>query len=151
MFDISAVGASIQFTGGLKTTINQFSDEGTPFEAPDIEVSENAKNLNGEMISSRKPSVYTLSVTVIPMSDNDKILQNFLQKSAIFPGNISNISGLWCDCSVTVPGQNGEGTRTYKYYNGRIKSGPTGPSTSAEGRMAARTYTFEFEQFSQAK
>lgn len=150
MFDISAVNSSIQFTGGLETTINQFSDEGTPFEAPDIEVSENAKNLNGEMISSRKPSVYTLSVTVIPMSDNDKDLQNFLQKSAIFPGNYTDIKKLWCDCTVTIPGQNGEGTRTYKYFNGRIKSGPTGPSTSAEGRMAARTYTFEFEQFSQA-
>lgn len=151
MFDISAVNSSIEFTGGLKTTINQFSDEGTPFEAPDIEVSENAKNLNGEMISSRKPSVYILSVTVIPMSDNDKDLQNFLQKSAIFPGNYTDIKDLWCNCTVTIPGQNGEGTRTYNYYNGRIKSGPTGPSTSAEGRMASRTYTFEFEQFSQAK
>ena len=31
--------------------------------------------------------------------------------------------------------------------NGRFKSSPTGPSSSAEGRMSARTYTFEMEDF----
>lgn len=148
MFDISAVGSKIEFTGGLTCVIDQFSDEGTPFEAPDIEVSENNKNLNGEMISSRKPSVYALSVTVIPMSDNDKKLQNFLNQSAIYPGHYTNIDNLWCNCTVTIPGKDGKGTITYKYNNGRIKSGPTGPSTSAEGRMASRTYNFEFEKFS---
>jgi hypothetical protein len=31
-----------------------------------------------------------------------------------------------------------------------MKGAPTGPSTSAEGRMAARTFTFEMEQFQPA-
>ena len=39
------------------------------------------------------------------------------------------------------------GARSYTYTNARIKSGPTGPTSSAEGRMGARTYTFEAEGF----
>ena len=39
------------------------------------------------------------------------------------------------------------GARSYTYTNARIQSGPTGPTSSAEGRMGARTYTFEAEGF----
>jgi len=148
MKDISTVGASIEFSGGLNETINEFSDEGTPFEAPDVEVSDNQKNLNGEMISSRKPAVYPLSVTVIPGSQNDKNLTAFLAKCSLMPGAGAGVGGMKVDCTLTIPDIDGGGFRNYKYGNGRIKSGPTGPSSSAEGRQSARTFTFEFESFS---
>jgi len=149
--DISTVGAII--TIGNITTITEFSDEGTPFEAPDVEVSENVKNLNGHMISSRKPAVYPLSVTVIPGSKNDKELSAFLAKCSLMPGAngasaTAGVQGFLIEsATVVIPDIDGGTTRTYRYGNGRIKSGPTGPSTSAEGRQAARTFTFEFESF----
>lgn len=153
--DISAVGASvvIKFASGDPVEITEFSDEGTPFDAGDVDVSTNAKNLNGTMISSRTPAVYPVSVTVIPGSESDHKLQRRLQEASIMPGGVTLIPKLEVkSITVSVPnidGSNSQGIaiRQYKWTNGRIKSGPTGPSTSAEGRMSARTYTFEMEKF----
>lgn len=150
--DISAVGTVIVFSGGLNCTITEFSDEGTPFDAPDVDASTNRKNLNGTMISSRTPSVYPFSVTVIPGSVEDDILWAHLQKSLIQPGAVTSVPQLLSDCTIKTPDINASGrntgTRTFVYRNCRIKSGPTGPSTSAEGRLAARTYSFEAESLS---
>ena len=44
-------------------------------------------------------------------------------------------------------GGEAKGGNTYSYTNCRIKSGPTGPTTSAEGRLGSRTYAFEAEGF----
>lgn len=145
--DISAVGAKVVFSGGLSLTITEFSDEGTPFDSPDVDVSTNAKNLNGEMISSRTPSVIPFSVTVIPGTVADEKLAAFFKKSLIQPGGINAIGSLYCNCTITIPDVYGAdgGARTVSYTNCRAKSGPMGPSTSAEGRLSARTYTFEAE------
>lgn len=163
MIDISAVGSKIvikKHGGGTPFEITQFSDEGTPFEAGDVDLSTNAKSLNGQMISSRTPSVYPVSLTVIPGSDDDGFLLDILQKSSIMPGGVKAISDIVIDSlELIIPsinksnGNNSNGTSasetiTYTWVNGRMKSGPTGPSTSAEGRLSARTYTFEFEKFS---
>lgn len=153
MIDISAVGSSVTIkTGGDSIVITQFSEEGTPFEAGDVDVSTNAKNLNGTMISSRTPSVYPVSVTVIPGSDDDHELQRLLKKASIMPGGVTAISKLKIDSlTISVPAINESNvagaSRKYTWTNGRIKSGPTGPSTSGEGRMSARTYNFEFEKY----
>ena len=154
MIDISTVGAQIviKFKDNKQKTITQFSDEGTPFECPDVDVSTNAKNLNGQMVSSRTPSVYPVSITVIPGSEDDMFLQRRLADAAIQPGNVKSIGELAVSSlTVSVPAINesGEGSHAinYTFTNGRLKNGPMGPSTSAEGRMSARTYTFEFGKY----
>lgn len=153
-FDISAVGTIISILptdGGKACIITNFSDEGTPFDAPDVDASTNRKNLNGTMISSRTPSVYPMSITVIPGSYEDDYLWAALQKSLIQPGEagVTEVKKLYYNITVKTPNINesgrGTGTRSFTWANARIKSGPTGPSTSAEGRLAARTYTFEAE------
>lgn len=153
-FDISAVGAKIVFSNP-NLTIDEFSDEGTPFECPDIDVSTNAKNLNGEMISSRTPSVYQFSITVIPGSAADVTMRDWLAKSAIQPGNNNATDAFYIgQCEISLPqvyspdGGAFSTNNSVTFSNIRIKSGPPGPSTSAEGRMSARTYTFEAEKFS---
>lgn len=163
MIDISAVGSFVTLkmkgnrtNGGL--TITEFSDEGTPFECPDVDLSDNRKNLNGQMISSRTPSVYTVAVTVIPGSRDDQELSRLAQKAALQPGSITPISDLIIDTlELNVPeidessaysgGSGKNKVRKYTWMNGRFKREPTGPSTSAEGRMSSRTYTFEFEKY----
>lgn len=154
MIDISTVGASVEIESGLGTIrITQFSDEGTPFECPDVDLSDNRKNLNGQMISSRTPSVYSVSVTVIPGSEEDLELSRLAQKAALMPGSVSRISDLVIErISLMLPGINGSGEgvageRVFVWTHGRMKTAPTGPSSSAEGRMAARTYTFEMERY----
>ena len=159
--DISAVGAKIEFWnfGVGNFTVSEFSDEGTPFDAPDIDASENKKNLNGIMISSRTPSVYPFSVTVIPGSIADQMLTRLLQHSSIQPGGVAEIGNLYGQVIITIPETHDEGSnvaagdqiasgaRAYTYTNCRIKSGPTGPTTSSEGRLGSRTFTFEAEGF----
>lgn len=154
MIDISTVGAKIDITfkDNKRKIITQFSDEGTPFECPDVDVSTNAKNLNGQMISSRTPSVHPVSITVIPGSEEDLFLQRRLAEAAIQPGNVTSIAELAISSlivSIPAINESGEGSHAidYTFKNGRLKSGPMGPSTSAEGRMSARTYTFEFEKY----
>lgn len=151
--DISANGAKVIFTGGTgNIEITEFSDEGTPFDAPDVEITTNAKNLNGTMISSRTASVYPFSVTVIPGSLADRLLAKYFYKSSLQPNNGSG-EALYCNCKLAIPAgvvAGGEVTLnsvSATFTNARPKSGPTGPSTSAEGRLAARTYNFEAEGF----
>ncbi len=163
--DISATGARIAIKRNDSSEnyiITQFSDEGTPFDAPDIDVSTNQKNLNGQMISSRTPSVYPFSITVIPGSDDDKKLTEWLRENALQPTSEGAIANTWGSAAghyftitVEIPAVVSSGTkgmmqyaRQYTYTNCRMKSGPTGPSTSADGRMSARTFTFEAEGLS---
>lgn len=161
--EISTVGAKVVFSNGYfksPLTVDEFSDEGTPFDSPDVDFSNNQKNLNGEMISSRTPSVYPFSITVIPGSIADQRLTEFFKKSGLQKGQLTDQSltgaQLYCDIEVVIPGivQVGAsagtsgastGDRTYGFTNARPKSGPVGPSTSAEGRQSARTFSFEAE------
>lgn len=153
MIDISAVGAKVVIESGLgDIEITQFSEEGTPFECPDVDLSDNRKNLNGQMISSRTPAVYGVSVTVVPGSKEDGHLTQLAQCCALMPGNVRKISEITIDkitLSLPAINESGEnaGSRVYIWKKGRMKTAPTGPSSSAEGRMAARTFTFEMEQF----
>lgn len=157
MFDISAVGSRIHiemYTRDLKLDISEFSEEGTPFECPDVDLSTNEKNFNGQMISSRKPSVFTVSVTVIPNSEADVWLTNRMSEASLQPGNVVPIKDLAVrTIQLTIPNINGSSGSvdapglTFTWVDGRLKSGPTGPSTSAEGRLSARTFVFEMEKF----
>ena len=165
MIDISAVGAFVRITfkgdgNDRGWSITEFSDEGTPFECPDVDLSTNQKNLNGQMISSRTPSVYTVSVTVIPNSADDIFLTRHAQEAALQPGNITPIDKLIVESielgipdinqsrASTLADRNSySGYAVFKWMNGRMKNAPTGPSTSAEGRLASRTFTFEMEKF----
>lgn len=165
MIDISAVGAFVRITfkgdgNNRGWSITEFSDEGTPFECPDVDLSTNQKNLNGQMISSRTPSIYTVSVTVIPNSADDIFLTRHAQEAALQPGNITPIDKLIVESielgipdinqsrASTLTDRNSySGYAIFKWMNGRMKNSPTGPSTSAEGRLASRTFTFEMEKF----
>lgn len=157
--DISAVGAKIVFSNltgySDALTVSEFSDEGTPFDFPDVDVSTNAKNLNGEMISSRTPSVIPFSITVIPGSVADIRLREALARALIRPANnkpedvqyirtvtVTMPNVVTTSDSTTISNRNSVTLKTV-----RIKSGPTGPSTSSEGRMSPRTYSFEAEDF----
>lgn len=159
MFDISAAGAHalIKFGDGTEIDVTQFSDEGTPFESPDVTLSTNAKNLQGTMISSRTPSVIPVSITVVPGSYEDYWLQIKAGASLLMPGGIIQLNKITVKTiTLYVPAINGsfdittgnkKNVNTFTWANGRMVSAPTGPSTSAEGRQRARTYSFEFEKF----
>lgn len=157
MVDVSATGASITITAPAIGTvlITRFSDEGTPFEFNEIEVTGSALSINGELITWSKPVAYAGSVTVIPHSEEDIALHELLEESHVrFTGNGTravNSNNVKTALTLKCPQLDGDGRsfKQYHYTNGRIVSGPTAPSTSAEGKLSARTYTFVFEQMSE--
>lgn len=158
MIDVSATGATVTVKAAAigQVTISRFSDEGTPFEFNEIEVTGSALSLNGEVIFWSKPVAYAASVTVIPHSDEDDALRKLLEAShvrfsggstkAVDPANVNTSLTLKCP---HIDGA-GQSFKMYSYTNGRIVSGPTAPSTSPEGKLSARTYTFVFEQMSES-
>lgn len=157
MFDISAAGASavIEFADGTIVNVRQFSDEGTPFESPNVTLSTNNRSFQGTMISSRTPSVIPVSITVVPGSKEDYQLQRKAQAAILQPGSVTSIADLVVKSfTLHVPSIDGSvditsssAVNTYTWLNGRMSEAPTGPSTSSEGRMSPRTYSFEFEKY----
>lgn len=158
MIDVSATGATITVHAPAigQVQISRFSDEGTPFEFNEIEVTGSALSLNGELITWSKPVAYAASVTVIAHSDEDEALRKLLEASHVrFTGGGTkavNAENVNTKLTLKCPTLNssGESFKMYSYTNGRIVSGPTAPSTSAEGKLAARTYTFVFEQMGES-
>lgn len=151
MIDISFTGASVSVKqGNRQTVIREFSDEGTPIECNEIEVTGSAVTLNGQLILWRKPNAYVVSLTVIPRSDNDAALRAMLHDAHVSPGNVVKVSQLNASLTIVAPKINESGSQvkgdSWKFTNGRIVGGPTGPSSSSEGKMSARTYTFVFER-----
>ena len=152
--DISATGSVVTFTpvgGGKGFSVTHFSDDGTPFDAPNVTVSNNKRELNGLMISSRTPNVFQFSISVIPGSAEDDELWSIFKKSSIQPGKVAAVKDLLYNVTVAVPDINRSGenpSRKFTYSSARMVDGPTGPSTSSEGRLAARTYMFEAEGLS---
>lgn len=153
MTDVSATGSSIQITTDVTGLINitRFSDEGTPFEFNEIEVTGSALSLNGELITWAKPVAYAASVTVVPMTSEDEALRKLLIASKVkySKGNTVavNTDAVTVTMNASIPklNNNGSAYRGFMFTNGRIVSGPSAPSSSAEGKLSARTYTFVFE------
>lgn len=155
MQDISTLGASVTITGaGLSISdITDFSDDGTPIQVSDLEVAGSSMNINGEMVTWAKANPVEVSLSLIPGSDSDNKITNFLR--AIAPGgSMGKVSTNAYISSMVistpdVTRANLESTRphrTYTFTNGRMLRGTPGLSSDADGRMISKTYTFVFEK-----
>lgn len=154
----------ISFTGGYvtvkapamgTTTIEEFSDEGSPVEVDEIEVTGHSINLNGTVLRWRKPTAYTVKVTVIPLSENDISLSKLLEAAKVEPTGTGvyavSVASLNTTLEIAAPainksGGNASGMRTWTFKEGCIVSGNPGIATDAEGKMQSKTYSFVFEQ-----
>lgn len=138
--DVSFAGATINISGPTgSATITDFMDDANPVEFPDVEVSGVGVNLNGNMIRYAKPNVIMMSVTVIPFSDSDNALRS-MWKAYRVQGGVNN-GDIWkSPITATINCAHGDISLT----NGTFVSGPGGPSSTGEGKMQGRTYTFAF-------
>lgn len=136
MQDVSFAGSVVKIAG---ITITDFMDDANPVEFQDVEVSSVGVNCNGSMIRNAKPNVIMMSVTVIPGSASDAALYA-LWKEYRVQGTYNK---KWEDhLTGSVTTGNGKISRTFT--SGTMVSGPGGPSSSGEGKMSGRTYTFAF-------
>ena len=148
--DVSFAGSKITFSGAFNAEITDFMDDANPVEFQDCEVSAVGVNCNGNMIRYAKPSAIMMSVTVIPGSKSDVQLFECWRQFRI----ADEWQDIWAepiqaklDCGNGMSGDGGmtlgQGVaRTLK--NGTFVSGPAGVSSTGEGKMQGRTYTFAF-------
>ena len=136
ILDVSFAGSTVKI-GDI--TITNFMDDANPVEFQDVEVSTVGVNCNGSMIRNAKPNTVMMSVTVIPGSDEDRLLYDLWKEFRVQGGwNRKWEEGL--TASVTT----GSGRIARAFSNGTMVSGPGGPSSNGEGKLQGRTYTFAF-------
>lgn len=164
MVDISSVGtwievhfpASLQIDGlnGSTLVIKDFSEEGTPFDiGGGVDLTDNKKTLNGEMVSSRLPSVIPVNISVIPDGPSDRVLREICGKSFLSKGTATPVKDIIVEyMTIHIPRNNHSGHNpaegdfiSVSFAKGRVKTADLGPSTSGEGRKSARNYIFEFQ------
>ena len=139
LIDVSFAGASVTLAG---ITVKNFMDDANPIEIPDTEVTSAGVNCNGVMIRNAKPNIITLSVTVIPGSDEDRRFYDLWKRYRVQNG--INNAGQWETSLTGTIVTKGTRGRTYGFSGGTMISGPAGPTSNGEGKMQGRTYTFAF-------
>ncbi len=142
MTDVSGIGfiihvsASRTFPTGF--SVSQFADDGDPFDIPEIEIADKAMGLNGDLVVWAKVMPISLTLNVVPNSDDDLNLSAILEANRIgkgktVAGDEITISGIYPNGdSITLQG-------------GRMMSGAISPSIATSGRMKSKKFTFIFE------
>ncbi len=164
MVDISMGGSSVtlKFSTGSSLVLTDFSDEGTPIDVSGLQIADGAKNMNGYLVTWTKPSVITVSFTLIPGSDDDLKLRAHLQAQCLAGGRTMSAGGGLEDAyiatlTLVTPIYSGgvvanpaeattvNGFKGFVFSNGRLQSGPCAIGSNNEGKASPSTYTFMFE------
>lgn len=140
--DVSGFGlqiqtvASVTFPAGF--TVSQFADDGDPFDLPSIQIADKAMGLNGDLVTWSKASPLTITVNLIPNSDDDKNMSILCDANRIGRGKSSardviTMTGIYPDGStITLTG-------------GKITDGMPGNGVASAGRLKTKAYMFAFE------
>ncbi len=141
MHDISTRGLSAYLlaseTMPVGMLLNQFADEDDSIDITEASIGGARLDLNGKVISWTSANVVTVRISLIPEGVDDSLL------GVIYNANrVSSITKSAADIiNLVVRYPNGN-VRTFT--NGRMISGPGGPTAKAEGRLATNTYTIAF-------
>lgn len=142
MNDISVFGLRVQlrasetFPAGI--TLTQFADDADPFDTPSIQIRDKAMGVNGDLITWSKATPITLSLAVVPNSDDDDNLAVLLEANRVGKGK----QGARDVISVTAVYPDG---RTVSFTQGTITDGMPANSPASSGRFKSKTYQFAFE------
>ena len=146
--DVSATGFSLDirasntFPSGFQLT--RYADDADPFDLPPVEAAQVANDINGNMVSWSTPTPQSITINVLPGSEEDNNLNILLEANTAkrgrrHAGDLITMVATYHDGS-TVTGR-----------NGRILSGSRGKSISNTGRQKSKTYTFAFQDFEQSR
>lgn len=142
MNDISVFGLRVQlqasqtFPSGISLT--QFADDADPFDVPTMQIRDKAMGVNGDLITWAKATPITLSLSVVPNSDDDRNLGVLFESNRVGKGkqgarDIINVTAIYPD------------GRTVSFTQGVITDGMPANSPSSAGRLKSKTYQFAFE------
>lgn len=142
MNDISVFGLRVQlqasqtFPSGISLT--QFADDADPFDAPTMQIRDKAMGVNGDLITWAKATPISLSLSVVPNSDDDRNLAVLFEANRVGKGkqgarDVINLTAVYPD------------GRTVSFTQGVITDGMPANSPSSAGRLKSKTYQFAFE------
>lgn len=140
LLDVSFAGSTVFIAG---RQITQYMDDQNPIDVQNLEVTKVGYNCNGKMIRTAQAGGVMISVTVIPSSSDDAFFHNLLMQYHLQDGK--NNAQRWetsLTASITLQGNRDK--TTWNFSGGTMVSGPGGPTSSADGKLAGRTYTFAF-------
>lgn len=144
MSDVSAIGLSISFKAS-KTfpsgfVLSQFADDADPVDLPAAVLAELGMDINGNLVSWSAPAPQSVTVNVLPGSDEDQNLQVVLQANRAAKGRTPARD------VITMVINYGDGSTT-TCREGIILGGPAAKSASSAGRMKSHEYQFAFQDF----
>ena len=142
MQDISVFGlrcqlvASETFPSGISLT--QFADDADPFDSPSIQIRDKAMGVNGDLIVWSKATPITLTLAVVPNSEDDDNLSVLFEANRVGKGK----QGARDVISVTAIYPDG---RTVSFTQGAITDGMPANSPTSAGRLKSKAFNFAFE------
>ncbi|MDR0736626.1 MAG: hypothetical protein LBF51_07330 [Zoogloeaceae bacterium] len=140
--DISGFGleltlkASKTFPSGIQIT--QFADDADPFDAPSIQIMDKGMGLNGDLVVWGVATPTTITLAVIPGSDDDRNLEILLENNRVKKGSAYNRDAI--DLTAKYP----DG-KVVSLTGGAITDGIPLNAAASAGRLKSKTYAFVFE------
>lgn len=144
MEEISVLGtkayltADKTFPAGFE--INKFPADSDGIDIQESQIANTEMGVNGDLIGWRTAVPQSLTLTVIPGSDEDKNLQILLDRNRAAKGRV------FAQDIITLVVTLANGT-THTFSNGLIISGELGYSITSQGKIRTKRYGFMFEQF----
>ncbi len=143
MENISGFGLMVQIRAS-KTfptgfTVTQFADDGDPFDIPSIQVNDKAMGLNGDLITWSKANPISVTLNLIPASDDDKNMSILLEANRVGRGKQS------AKDVITMTAIYSDGRPPLTLTEGVITDGMPANSVGSAGRMKSKPYIFAFE------
>lgn len=148
MHDISAIGVSVRcvasesFPSGF--TISAFADDADPFDLPAIDIATAAMNINGDLVVFSAPTPITITVAVIPGSEDDENL------GVIFDANRARKGGERSKDEITLVASYPDGSST-TLSEGKMTNGVPANSPASAGRVKSKSYSFAFQTVSRTR
>lgn len=142
MQDISGFGLRVivraSNTFPQSFSLTQFADDTDPVDSPSQQIMDKAMGLNGDMVAFSKANPISVTLAVIPDTDDDKNLAVLAEANRVGRGKTPARDII----TVTVIYPNGS---SVTLTQGKLTDAPLARSVSSAGRLKTNAYIFAFE------
>ncbi len=142
MTNISGFGLTVRVcaskTFPVGFSVTQFADDGDPFDIQSQQINDKAMGLNGDLIVWSKANPISVTLNLIPGSDDDRNMAILFEANRVGSGKRSARDVI--TMVAVYPDQ-----RILTFTNGVITDGSPANSIASAGRMKSKPYTFVFE------
>lgn len=142
MQDISGFGtvvnliASVTFPQGIEIT--SFADDADAVDSPSTQIADKGMGVNGDLVTWKKANAKTVTLNVIPNTDDDANLQVLARANSAVRGR----RPVKDEITMTVSFPDGQKQRMLR---GVITDAILGNSIAQAGRLKSKPYIFAFE------